>query len=389
MTGATYFASGADDKIRLGNYPFTFQVYDDVYRTSNQFKLSTNGFLKFAGTISNNTRYIDTIPTNSTASKHINGEFVSYGGNEDGIISSDTIFQKTTGTSPNRIYTMQFRYKPHYSATSSTYIATIQISFYESSNKIAIDYSNISGSISAAGVGDHIGMNAGVGNYGTRTGNIPTIPTRFVFTPGADVDEPVSLTATTVTSSQIDLSFVRNADVNDVIITWNTVNDFDAPSPGTVYTTGNEINPGKGTVIYQGPTSPQSHNSLTPNTKYYYQAWSKKASNLYSADYKADSAITNAVIDPSNLQASAISKSQIDLSWTKNASNEDVIILWNTTNTFGNLVDNHTYVNGDNVIGGGKVLDQGGFTSKSHTGLSTNTTYYYKVWSFNSQHYYS
>ncbi len=386
MTGATYFASGGDDKVRTDNFPFTFQVYDDVYSTSDIMKLSTNGFLMFNGDIYNNTRYVDTIPTNYSASKYVKGEFISYGGYGDGQITSDTIFQKITGTAPNRVYTLQFVYTPYY---SNSYRATIQISLFESSNKIAINYSDISGTFSGAHVGDHIGINAGVGNFGTRTGNLPTLSTRFVFTPGANVDGPNSLTANTATSSKIDLSFVKNASANDVIITWNSVNDFDAPITGTVYTTGDEINPGKGTVLYQGAASPQSHTSLSPNTKYYYQAWSKKSTNLYSTDYEADSATTYSVIDPSNLTATAVSKSQINLSWSKNASNEDVIILWNTTNSFGNLIDNHTYVNGDNVIGGGKVLDQGSFTSKSHTGLNTNTTYYYKVWSYNSQHYYS
>jgi hypothetical protein len=180
MTGATFFGAGGDDKIRTGNFPFTFQVYDDVYSTSSQMKLGTNGFLLFVGTISNSTRYIDTIPTSYTANKYIKGEFISYGGFGDGKITSDTIFQKITGTSPNRVYTLEFVYTPYY---SNTYRATIQISLFETSNKIAIDYSNISGTFSGTNVGDHIGVNAGVGNYGTRAGNLPTISTRYILLP--------------------------------------------------------------------------------------------------------------------------------------------------------------------------------------------------------------
>jgi uncharacterized protein len=72
---------------------------------------------------------------------------------------------------------------------------------------------------------------------------------------------------------------------------------------------------------------------------------------------------------PTSLQASAVSSSQINLSWTDNSTNEDGFEVWRTT---GN--GQHTVVvrTGPNV------------TSHSDTGLQPSTTYYYGVVAFNA-----
>ena len=75
-------------------------------------------------------------------------------------------------------------------------------------------------------------------------------------------------------------------------------------------------------------------------------------------------------LTPSNLQASAVSSSEIDLSWTDNSSNEGGFKIERKTGSGGTYSLVHT-----------TVAD---VTSHSDTGLSAGTAYYYRIYSFNS-----
>lgn len=76
---------------------------------------------------------------------------------------------------------------------------------------------------------------------------------------------------------------------------------------------------------------------------------------------------------PSNLQASTASSTQIDLSWTDNSDNEDGFYIYRSTSS-GTSKSDYTQIDsvGSNT------------TSYSDTGLSSGTTYYYRVSAFNS-----
>ena len=85
--------------------------------------------------------------------------------------------------------------------------------------------------------------------------------------------------------------------------------------------------------------------------------------------------------DPTAFTATAVSTTQIDLSWTKNAANDNVLLAWSATGTFGTPTAGTSYSAGNSIPGGGTVLYNGALTSYSHTGRSPYTTYYYKAWS--------
>ncbi len=93
------------------------------------------------------------------------------------------------------------------------------------------------------------------------------------------------------------------------------------------------------------------------------------------------------VLNPTAVAANAVSDSQINLSWTKNAANNNVMIAVNTTNTFGNPTG--AYSVGQTISGGGTVIYRAGGTTHNHTGLNPNTTYYYKAWSYDGSNTYS
>ena len=95
------------------------------------------------------------------------------------------------------------------------------------------------------------------------------------------------------------------------------------------------------------------------------------------------------VNNPQNFTAAAISQSQINLSWSLNSSNNPVLLVYNTTNTFGTPTNGTNYTTGQTLSGGGTVIYKGSNTSFTHTGLNAGTTYYYKIFSIATGNNYS
>ncbi len=90
-----------------------------------------------------------------------------------------------------------------------------------------------------------------------------------------------------------------------------------------------------------------------------------------------------------NFTAVADNGSQINLSWLKNEVNNDVIIAFNTSNTFGDPLNGTTYNVNDILSGGGTIIYKGPASAYNHTGLSPTTDYFYRIWSVNSTPNYS
>ena len=93
--------------------------------------------------------------------------------------------------------------------------------------------------------------------------------------------------------------------------------------------------------------------------------------------------------NPASLNAAAASPTRIDLNWTKNADNNDVLLVWSADGTFGNPTGGATYAVGEILPGGGTVLSTGNNTAYSHTGLNSATTYFYKAFSYTADKLYS
>ncbi len=93
------------------------------------------------------------------------------------------------------------------------------------------------------------------------------------------------------------------------------------------------------------------------------------------------------VANPGSVVATPVSSTEIDLSWALNANGNNVLVAYNTTNTFGSPLTGTTYSAGNSIPGGGTVLQYGSGLSYHHTGLSPTTTYYYKLWSYAAPNY--
>ena len=95
------------------------------------------------------------------------------------------------------------------------------------------------------------------------------------------------------------------------------------------------------------------------------------------------------VNNPLAFSALPASHTQINLNWVKNAEDDDVMIAWNTTEVFGDPVQEQPYQTGEVIEGGGTILYLGPENTFQHTDLSSNTPYFYKAWSVNDVNEYS
>jgi hypothetical protein len=87
------------------------------------------------------------------------------------------------------------------------------------------------------------------------------------------------------------------------------------------------------------------------------------------------------VINPGSFTATPVSSSAIDLLWTLNGANDNVMVAWSTDGNFGTPANGSNYNPGSTITGGGTVIYNGNGTSFSHTGLNPLTHYFYKAWS--------
>lgn len=93
-------------------------------------------------------------------------------------------------------------------------------------------------------------------------------------------------------------------------------------------------------------------------------------------------------VSPSNLTTTAFTN-QMKIDWMQNAENNNVIIAYNLSNTFGTPINGIPYSSNSPINGGGTVIYNGNLTSYYHLGLDPNTKYYYKIWSVNENNLYS
>ncbi len=170
---------------------------------------------------------------------------------------------------------------------------------------------------------------------------------------------PSNLTATAVSASTINLSWTDNSG-NETGFAIER-----KPESGGTYT---QI----GTVGANVQT--YSDTGLPPSSKYYYRVRAMSGS-LYSAYSNEQSARTlaSSLAAPSGLTATAVSSSQINLSWTDNSNNETGFSIERKPETGGAYAQIATV--GANI------------KTYSNTGLPANTKYYYRVRAVNGSIY--
>ncbi|MDB6026401.1 MAG: hypothetical protein JWM68_2624 [Verrucomicrobiales bacterium] len=186
---------------------------------------------------------------------------------------------------------------------------------------------------------------------GSSANSAQASATTMVAAPAA----PSGLTATTISTTQINLAWVDNSsNETNFILSRSTTS-------GGPYTTVATL--GANVTSY-------SNTGLAPSTTYYFVVRATNAGGTSANSAQATGATASpAPAVPSGLTATAISASQINLAWTDNSTNELNFIVGRSTTSGGPYTDIATL--GANV------------TAYNNTGLPANTTYYYVVRSSN------
>ena len=162
---------------------------------------------------------------------------------------------------------------------------------------------------------------------------------------------PTNLAANPTSSSSITLTWTDNS-TDEIGFTFRYDDNSSFTSPTYVWTGGANV-------------TSYVHSGRGTATTYYYQI---KAEGSTDAQDSAFSGTVAATTMPANLAASTVSSSQVNLSWTGNASNASIHGYTVATNT----VASHNGASYQYVSGAGS-------TSLSKTGLNGATTYYFAV----------
>ena len=178
-----------------------------------------------------------------------------------------------------------------------------------------------------------------------------------------------------------------NADAYLVLISTSaTLSDM--PASGTVYAIDDVI--GNAKVVSIGNTTTFTASGLTPSTTYYFYIISTGGTTCYNVTSPltgntattAPPVCTPPVTQASNLSATNITGTSIDLSWTR-GDGDNVLVIAKAGAAVDATIYNSIGYPQDTVLGtGNRVIYNGPASAFSYTGLSENTTYYLALYEY-------
>ena len=112
--------------------------------------------------------------------------------------------------------------------------------------------------------------------------------------------------------------------------------------------------------------------------------------NAYRALLKAKAINDNKNISPATaIHATADCNYSMQVSWTKNASSNDVLLAYSNKEPIGVLTDGKSYAIGDTIAGGGTVIYKGNASSFQYNASINDLIHSFKVWSIGAGNQYS
>jgi trimeric autotransporter adhesin len=161
------------------------------------------------------------------------------------------------------------------------------------------------------------------------------------------------------------------------------------PSNNTVYAIDDVI--GNGTVINVNNSTTFTANNLNPATPYYFTIYAYGAlQNCYqlinpligNIATQPSPICTPPSVQTSNLTATNITGTSMDLSYTRGNGDNILIVARPNTAVNQNPITGVSYAIGATIGTGNTVIYNGPAATFSYTGLSQNTTYYYALYEF-------
>lgn len=205
----------------------------------------------------------------------------------------------------------------------------------------------------------------------------------------SSVTNPSAFSATTFSSSQINLATNANGNSNNIVVVTNSTGTFTTPTDGTAPTAvGTTLAGSGGTIVYAGSAaSLGNHTGLIANTAYFYKAFSYDASNIYSGGITANA--TTAKIEPTNQPTSfqtniIVTQTNIPIVWTSAASGSQAPDGYLVKLSTGSISDP---VDGTDTGAGSMGIIDGTATYKATTGVTfsnavAGTMYNVKIYSY-------
>jgi hypothetical protein len=169
---------------------------------------------------------------------------------------------------------------------------------------------------------------------------------------------PASITATTSNTNRIDLSWTKG---------------FRATHTRVMQKTGSyPVSISDGSLVYNGTSASCSNSSLTPGVRYYFKAWSwNSSSGLWSTTNATGNNMTWIIpLAPTDFSTITVYTNEISLIWTKGTYATHTRIQRSVGGYPEDINDGSNVYNGTSSI-------------TSDTGLSEDTRYYYRAWSWN------
>ena len=285
ITGGTIQGteSNDDENFNAIDLGFTF-TFDGVAYT--QVSVNANGFLAMGSSVVSSYTAISSGTSNDVIVP-LNRDLQAQVG--------ATLMTKTEGTSPNQIFTVQWKNYKRYGSTGTGDLYNFQIKLYETSNNVKFVYGNMTNNATATTM--QVGLRGlSTADFNNRTAttdwsastagatNDATMPLSATVYPASGLTytftvpsilNPTGVSATPISAHQIDVAFTPY-NGNNVVLVYNLTGTFTTPA-------GAPPAPGQpfagGTLLYNGLTSPYHHMSLTASTTYYYRLFSYGGGN--------------------------------------------------------------------------------------------------------------
>ena len=233
-----------------------------------------------------------------------------------------------------------------------------------------------------------------------------TLPQTNIICNAATVVEPTvqpsSMVISNLKYNGVTLSFTAgNGASRIVLVHANSAVDSD-PSDATTYTansvygSGSQIGTGN-YVVSTGNNNSVVITGLNPNTAYYFKVYEYNGSGgtenyILTGPLTANmttASVTEPVTPASNIVFSEVTANSMTLTWTAGSGDYKLVLVHSGSNVNSDPVDgtayasNSVYGSGQQIGTGNYVVSTGSSNTVTVTGLTANTTYYFRVYEYN------